>query len=80
MPSYIPELRYILQRVDEIIASHATWEVKYHLIFSDEISGRVAQLSRLDYCDPDTTYEEDVLAWVTAFRENVASFGNLDLT
>lgn len=46
------------------------WEQKYDLIFSERISQEVFRLIDLDYCDPDTSYEEDVKAFVYAF-ENV---------
>ena len=52
------------------------WETAYDLVFSDQLSGRVSQLlaklnHRLDYCDPDTTYEEDVTAYATALARLV---------
>lgn len=43
------------------------WEEKYDLILSDKISMRVNHL--FNYADPDTTYEEDVTAFMIAFRE-----------
>jgi hypothetical protein len=52
-----------------ILESEATWEMKYNLIFSDEVSTRANALFTLDYYDPDTTYEEDVTAWVRAAEE-----------
>lgn len=47
------------------------WEEKYDQIFSEEISKRVFALVRLDYCDPDTTYQEDVTAFMKAFDEKM---------
>lgn len=49
------------------------WKLAFGLVFSDHGSGRVrAVLGALnidfDYYDPDTSYEEDVLAYVTALQ------------
>lgn len=44
------------------------WEQLYHFIFSDKISGVVSGIvPDFDWYDPDTTYEEDVKAWIMAF-------------
>jgi hypothetical protein len=42
-------------------------EEKYDMIFSDEISRKVS----FDYYDPDTTYEEDVAAFMRGFEEYI---------
>ena len=44
-------------------------EAKYDLIFSEHISKKVYHL--FDWCDPDTSYEEDVAAFMTAFTEYI---------
>ena len=59
------ELVKMKQRIHRIINSELEWVDKYDMIFSDEISKNF----HLDYYDPDTSYEEDVLAWVDAFDE-----------
>lgn len=57
-----------------------TDEEKYDRIFSEHVSRRVFREIHLDYCDPDTTYEEDVDAFMYAFNakmrelENVSEF------
>lgn len=44
------------------------WERLYHFVFSDKISGAVSSIvPDFDWYDPDTTYEEDVMAWIMAF-------------
>ena len=55
----------IYQRAKRIIASDLEWEDKYDMIFSDEISKKV----NFNWYDPDTSYEEDVLAFMSAFDE-----------
>jgi len=52
-----------------------SWEEKYDLILSDKISVRVNHL--FDYYDPDTTYEEDVCAFMNGFREYVENRNKL---
>ena len=43
-----------------------TWEQKFNIIFSEGISKRVFEIINLDYYNPDTSYEEDVKAFVEA--------------
>lgn len=68
----LEELRDLQIQVNEIFNSEVSWEVKYDLIFSDQISRRVFTLIKLDYYDPDTSYQEDVTAFVNAFNEKMA--------
>jgi hypothetical protein len=35
--------------------------------------------SRLDYYDPDTSYEEDAKAFIYALREKIAQFERLNV-
>ena len=58
-----------------------TDEVKYDLIFSDKISRFVFNFfntirSPLEYYDPDTSYQEDVDAFMSAFNEKINSLDN----
>jgi hypothetical protein len=63
--------------VELILGSGATWEYKYDRIFgmSRGIRGLIDELDiSFSWCDPDTSYEEDVTAYVEALRvlrENV---------
>ena len=52
------------------------WETAYGLVFSDLLSKPVHNAlrelnQRLDYYDPDTSYEDDVLAFAHAVNEKV---------
>ncbi len=52
------------------------WEARYDQAFA--YAPRIRELRelglpRLDYVDPDTTYEEDTMAYVNALRAQVAS-------
>lgn len=51
-----------------IADSKTSAETKYDLIFSDELSRALGLMFPLDYYDPDTSYEEDVQAYVSALR------------
>jgi len=59
------EIEEVYIKAKKIFESDLEWKDKFHLIFSDEISKKV----NLDYCDPDTSYEEDVSAFMDAFDE-----------
>lgn len=63
----LDDLLKLKKEVDRIMNSNLSWEAKYDLIFSDEISKKI----RLDYYDPDTSYEEDVMAWCGAFNNYI---------
>ena len=54
----------------KIFESDLNWEEKYDMIFSENISKKLD----FDYCDPDTSEEEDVTAWMRAFDEYVGRF------
>ena len=61
------ELYEIYFKAKTIVESDMCWEAKYDLIFSEEICRRFHKLTPgLNYYDPDTTYEEDVMAWYNA--------------
>ena len=50
------------------------WDDTYSLVFSEQISRRVGHLldemnMRLEYYDPDTSYQEDVCAYASALNE-----------
>jgi hypothetical protein len=54
----------IYQKARQILESELSWEKKYDLIFSEEISKQVS----FDWCDPDMDYEDDVKAFMSAFE------------
>lgn len=67
------KVRVLAQELREVLESpNLDWEVKYDAIF-DAHQKKVkpaleeANLS-LDYCDPDTSYEEDARAYVDALE------------
>jgi hypothetical protein len=53
-----------------ICDSNASWKTKYELVFSPEISQAIYEtnVELNDYYDPDTTYQEDVMAFVSAVK------------
>jgi len=53
-----------------IVKSGANWETKYGLIFSDDISEKIYNLGiKVEWCDPDMDYKDDVLAYYNAIEE-----------
>jgi len=59
------EMVEIYQKAKRIVSSKLDWEDKYDMIFSDEISKKF----KFDWFDPDTSYKEDVLAFMVGFDE-----------
>lgn len=69
----ILELASLRDRAVRILNSDAEWKTKFDLVFSDDLSLKVWELDPgFDYYDPDTTYEDDVRAFVDALQERVA--------
>lgn len=61
-----------ISTAEAIFQSESDWEYKFERIFG--MSGDIKQLMdelglSFDYYDPDTTYEEDVTAYVEALRK-----------
>ena len=65
-------IRKTLSKLEEIVRDQSMdWDGKFDLIFSDHISIKILAFSRkhgvtLDWYDPDTSYEEDVMAFYNA--------------
>lgn len=59
------ELKELHKKAKRIIASDLDWEVKYDMIFSEDISHKV----KFDWYDPDMDYEDDVRAWMDGFNK-----------
>jgi hypothetical protein len=57
------ELQQVYKDAKEIFESSISWEAKYDLIFSDNISKKVS----FRWYDPDTSYEEDVTYFMKGF-------------
>lgn len=53
----------LYKRAKRIVSSDLEWEDKYDMIFSEEISKKFD----FDWCDPDTSYQEDVEAFMVGF-------------
>jgi len=58
----------LADQVFQIAESDAAAKTKYELVFSEELSRSLGQIFNLDYYDPDTSYEDDVAAYVTALH------------
>lgn len=67
IPEAVSRFLDLAREAERIHDSAADWETKYDLVFSDAISGEIQQTGiSVDWCDPDTSYEEDVQAYVRA--------------
>jgi hypothetical protein len=66
------EIIKINNKIQKIINNAGlTWNEKFDKIFNEEISGKVFSFIELPYLDPDTSYEEDVLAFANALNDYV---------
>lgn len=71
------------KKAQQIVASDMSWEQKYDLIFNQEMSKEVFAWFKnfgfpMDYYDPDSSYEEDVCAFMHAFDESVEFINSND--
>lgn len=69
------EIVTLYEQAKKIFDSDITWELKYDLIFSLEISKKVS--GKFEWYDPDTSYEEDVTYYMNAFGEYVEQIKKL---
>lgn len=65
------QLAAVSFHLDTIVKSGLSWECKFDQVFKSEVQGMVLRLAqqtdfKLDWCDPDGSYEDDVLAYVRA--------------
>ena len=72
----IDKLLNLIQRAERTYESDLDWEDKYDVIFSKSCSQEINLLRKqvglsFDYYDPDTSYEEDVSAYVRALRDQL---------
>jgi hypothetical protein len=78
MLSVTEKLKRLHKKANDIYNhTFLTWEEKYHQIFSDDVSKKVFELISLDYYDPDTDYDEDVIAFMTAFNERIKNLNEI---
>ena len=68
-PVHIQTYLRLAREVIQIAAGDSSAELKYNLIFSSNYSQRLHGIMPLDYYDPDTSYEDDVEAYVRALKD-----------
>lgn len=57
-------------------SKNITWKSKFDLVFSESISRRVFHLyPDFKYYDPDTSYEDDVMAFVISLEGAIDDLG-----
>jgi len=70
------QLKNVQKEANEIYNSDMSWETKYKLIFSKNISRRFNELieeinEHFSYYDPDSDYDDDVIAFMSAMNEKI---------
>lgn len=59
-------------KVVESECSEEAWKALYHFVFSDRVSHKIYEiLPSFEWYNPDTTYQEDVCAFINAFRREM---------
>ncbi len=66
-------LHLIYSEARRIFDSKLSWEAKFDLIFSDNVSKKV----QLDWVDPDSSYEDDVTAFMDEFDRYMGVVGRV---
>lgn len=61
--------------VNGLVELDVEWETKFDLVFKCAREIRELNLKELDYYDPDTSYEEDVRAYVAALNNQAPEIG-----
>lgn len=69
----VAEFLRLARQIDGYFHSNATWEAKYELILDLAPQVRATGVG-VHYADPDTTYEEDVTAYVKAVAEKAEEY------
>lgn len=74
----LKEIVDLIEQANKIYNSTADWEIKYDLIFDLGIWQKIREAGfSFDYYDPDTSYEEDVQAYLSALNEFKEKLGNV---
>lgn len=60
-----------------VFSSALPWDRKYDLIFDKDVSGAANKLFPIDWLDPDTSYEDDVRAFMEGWQKRAMEFRQL---
>lgn len=75
------QIKRFIRLADEALRikeSNVSWETKYALIFSYNVAGEIRKTHiDFEWYDPDTSYQEDVVAFVNAVTERANEFKKL---
>jgi len=71
----------LTERAEALVAAvedSRDWEIVYDTIFSPAFSGKIHTMGLgPSYCDPDSSYEKNVRAYVAALREQADRYQRL---
>ncbi len=65
------KLQELFSFVERTVSSDLPAEDKYGLVFNKNCSGAIMSLYEFEYYDPDTSYEDDVIAFYFAFKDEM---------
>ncbi len=67
--SALLEFLTLSQYAITVADSDASWETKFNIIFSDDVSAKLIRMIQLEWCDPDESWQDDVMAFIEALRD-----------
>ncbi len=80
-PNELEVIRDLIAQAESIFNSDLDWETKYDQIFGMKIARKILDAGySFDYYDPDTTYQEDVTAYMRALTDGLSMlFGDNEI-
>ena len=66
---HIQEVLRLIEAAQVLVESDLTWEAKYDAVFGLRILDKLPPGVNIEWCDPDSTYEDDVLAYYRALQD-----------
>lgn len=65
------KLKELFSFVERTVSSDLSGEDQYGLVFNKSCSAAIMSLYEFEYYEPDTSYEDDVMAFYFAFKDEM---------
>lgn len=75
---YLNHLKEVAEKNSSWNEDAGVWRELYDVVFSVNVSQKIFDRFRFEYYDPDTSYREDVCAFINAFNEYAQSISDED--
>lgn len=73
---YLNNLKDVARQNSRYDEDSGVWAQLYDVVFSENVSKKIFKRFKFDYYDPDTSYREDVCAFIDAFNEYAESISD----